>query len=200
MYKSFKRKKAKKLNIEGAQNAEESEDDDEEDRYTTRKCPLASILRPKYKHILTNQITENSISATKICGLGSLLFLEQVQSAYDAGNQAFFNQDGQLVIKNCFHAVLRQNTRMRHQMSAEFVHFVENVDEQFEWPNNRNFGNGTKDLIKQYVTNVTTNLKTHREDRLVNFLKLKVPAQHCSESNICLLAKGHYKCRKSSDF
>lgn len=36
------------------------------------------------------------------------------------------------------------------------------------------FGNARKDLMKTYTTNVTTNLDTHREKRLVNYFKLKV--------------------------
>lgn len=158
-------------------------EEEEKDRYTIRKCGLKGIIREEYREIIVNAITEKSIKATKICALASLLLLEQVQRAYDAGHQAFFNQCGQLVIKSCFHAVLQQNAHT-NQMPAEFRELAENLEDQyrFEWPENRHFGNGLKDLIKQYATNVKTNLKTHCKDRLVAYLKLII-FKHNTQSN-----------------
>lgn len=170
MFKSFKRKPKSKT-----ENGQSNEND--EDKYTTVKCGLRSIIRPKYRHLIINSIEEKSILSTKICALGSLLLLYKVQNAYDNGrlHREFFTQDGQIVIKECFDAVLVQNINGM-KMVQEFREFVENLDAQhhFEWPNNRNFGNGLKHLVKTYATNVYTNLKTHCEKRLINYLKLKV--------------------------
>lgn len=155
---------------------ENNEDDgeDENKAYTMIKCALATIIRPKYRSVLSDSIAAKSIMSTKICALASLLFLHKSQTAYDNGHQAFFNQDGYKVIKKCFHGVLQQNI-YSEMMPAPFREFVDNLHQQyrFQWPKNTSFGNGLGDQIKTYTTNVTTNLKTHCKKRLVQFLKLK---------------------------
>lgn len=61
-------------------------------------------------------------------------------------------------------------------MEPEFRRFVENLETEnrFSWPNNKYFGNLTKYLYDQYIDNVKTNLSTHAEKRLRNFLKMRV--------------------------
>lgn len=178
MWKS--RKKTKKFCQDG-QNAVGDDDDEEEEeknKYTSVKCGLRKLVRPQYREMIIQNIEAKSIMSTKICALASLLYLYKVQSAYDSGRlygREFFEQDGQIVIKECFEAVLVQNVN-GPKMVRVFRQFVENLDERypFEWPNNVQFGNGFKDLMKTYVTNTITNLKTHCENRLVNYLKLKI--------------------------
>lgn len=152
------------------------------------KCALATILQPPYKNSIMQIVADRSIMSTWICALGSLLFLYKVQRAYDDRDRPFFNQDGFAAINECFYGVLVQNVD-NDKMVPEFRAFVENLHEQyrFEWPNNVNFGNATGELIKTYATNVTTNLKTHAEKRLVQYLKLKV-FQHNTHRN-CMLFK-----------
>lgn len=146
---------------------DDAEDDD--DRFTTIKCPLKSIIRRKYREIIIRDISEKSVQSTYMCALGSLLFLNRVQQAFDDREAKFFEQIGEKVIKDCFHSVLQQNMN-------EFRGFIDNLDEgqRFYWPSNSYFGNATGDLIKTYCTNVTTNLNTHLKKRLREFLKLKV--------------------------
>lgn len=177
MWKS--RKKTEKSR-QGGQNVVADNDDEEEEKnkYTTVKSGLRKLVRPKYREMIIRNIEAKSIMSTKICALASLLYLYKVESAYDSGRlygREFFEQDGQIVIKECFEAVLVQNV-YGPKMVREFREFVENLDEryQFQWPNNVQFGNGFKDLLKTYVTNTITNLKTHCQNRLVNYLKLKI--------------------------
>lgn len=170
MWKSHKHKKKYK-------GDDDDDEEDEERKYTTVKCGLRNIVRPKYREAIIGTIEANSIMSTKICSLASLLFLYRVQSAYDKGrlHREFFAQDGQTVIKESFHAVLAQNANTT-KLEQEFWQLAEGVDDRFpfEWPRNKNFGNALKDLMKVYTTNVTTNLKTHCKKRLTEYLKLKV--------------------------
>lgn len=173
MWKSFKRKNEPKKTNDG-QNG--SDDEEDEIKYSTVKCTLKKVLRPAYRDIITQSITEKSLMSTNICALASLLFLYKVECAYDNGNLEFFEQNGEIVIKECFEGVLQQNINNNTKMAPEFRQFVENMDQRyvFQWPNNKSFGNGLKDLVKPYVTSVIANLKTHSKQRLVNYLKLKV--------------------------
>lgn len=176
MYKS--RKHAKKSNDDsGGQNDDDEDDKKEKNNYTTVKCGLRGILRPKYREMFVQYIEAKSIMSTRICALASLLFLFKVQTAYDKGriHRDFFEQNGHIVIKECFEAVLVQNVDSS-KMPQEFCEIADNLDElhRFQWPNNKTFGNAFKELIKTYQTNVTTNLKTHCKQRLVNYLKMKV--------------------------
>lgn len=49
---------------------------------TTIKCALKTIIRPEFEEKLIDKFTEMSFEATKICVLGSLLFL-LLQKAYE---------------------------------------------------------------------------------------------------------------------
>lgn len=174
MWNSRKRTKKNKDS-----NGDDNDDDEEEEdsKFTTVKCGLRGIVRPRYRNLIIARIEANSIMATEICSLASMLFLHKVQSAYDNGrlHYEFFDQDGQVVIKDCFYGVLAKYVNTT-KMAEDFREIAEGFDEQFPfpWPNNSNFGNGLKDLMKIYVTNVITNLKTHCKARLVQYLKLKV--------------------------
>ncbi|XP_055323050.1 uncharacterized protein LOC129578450 isoform X1 [Sitodiplosis mosellana] len=84
----------------------------------------------------------------------------------------------------CFQGVLRQNyTNDRMFMVPGFRQMVINIlGEWFPWQTNRFFGNTFKYLYEQYATNVKNNLKTHCEQRLRKFFKMR-----CYELNhMCL--------------
>ena len=53
------------------------------DEITTVKCALNTIIRPQFQEALVNKITDLSLQATSICVLGSLLFLFEVQKAFE---------------------------------------------------------------------------------------------------------------------
>lgn len=162
------------------------ENDDQVNKaITTTKCGLNKILRPAYRNQLKAAINQRSLMATRICALGSLLFLYKAQSAFDSHHNAFFDQFGFDVIKNCFYGVLIEYANST-AMPAGFRQFVEQLHPQyrFDWPNNDRFGhNGFEALYKTYTVNVMTNLETHAEKRLVEYLKLVVFKQntnpHC---------------------
>lgn len=152
--------------------------DDEEEEDTnmmTVKTGLKNILRPRFRNVLTKAISEKSIEATKLCSLASLLFLNKVQNAYDSNHEAFFRQNGENVIRDCFYAVLPKNLHT-DKMTHEFREIAQRLDEQHQisWPNTEHFGNAIKDLIDTYVTNVKTNLSTHSKKRLREYLRMKI--------------------------
>lgn len=171
------KKKATKEVEKGAQKNGYNCDDEEEEEdepITTVKTQLRKIIRPPYRNALIQAITEKALQATKICHLASLLFLTKVQEAYDLHNNEFFdktNAGGYNVIKGCFDAVVGTNVRS-DKMVEYFRVFAENV--QIDWPTNAGMGNATKDILKQYVDNVITNLKTHRKKRLREYLRAVV--------------------------
>lgn len=129
-YTQKKAKKAKRRLVD----SDEDSGEDEDDSYSTVKCGLLSIVRPPFRDILISDIEAKPIESTKICVLGSLLLLYKIQSAYDTGHRAFFEQDGATVIKDCFHGVLIQNVHSA-KMSPEFRHIFENLpDRRTNWP------------------------------------------------------------------
>lgn len=164
-----------KANEKQEKDDDDEEDDDEEEGKTTVKTQLRKIIRPQYRQTIIPAVIHNSIEATRICALGSLLFLWKVQAAFDDSHFDFFNQDGEKVIRECFFAVLQKNIRS-DKMNAEFRAFALSLsgEQRIAWPKNTHFGNGTNDLIKTYVTNVKTNLFTHRKKRLREYLKMKI--------------------------
>lgn len=140
------------------------------------KCTLNSILRKEYRDLMISAISERSVTATKISALGSLLFLNKVQRAFEENRNLFFDEnDGADIIRKCFQAVLRHNVR-KGMMDPEFRQFILNLPEEnrVDWPETNYLGNGINYLINTYVTNVENNLSTHAKKRLHEFLKMKV--------------------------
>lgn len=91
----------------------------------------------------------------------------------DDDDRAFFDQDGDAVIKGCFDAVHDGNHIT--MLPDRFRDFVLNaVSGVFQWPSTAIMGNAYSYLIEQYVTNVTTNLTTHCERRLKSFFRMRV--------------------------
>lgn len=127
-----------------AKYVEEQNEGGPKKRITTVKCGLASVLRPRYKDIIAQAITDRSLMATKITAIGSLLFLFKVETAFDSTDIAFFGQEGHKVIKECFQGVLMDNVATT-KMAPEFRQYVENLPHQYryEWPNNNGFGEYT---------------------------------------------------------
>lgn len=148
--------------------ARKETDDDDEKTFFTLKSGLRKI-------IIIAHIRHRSHEATKITHLGSLLFLNKIEVAFEEGNAAFFEQTGRDVIRECFMAVLNQH-KNGYRMIPAFRHFVENLnqDQQFEWPTNNYFGNIIGDLIDLFETNTKNNLITHAKKRLTSFLKLRI--------------------------
>lgn len=164
-----RRKKAPKLQPE-------EEEAEAKKGITTRKTGLRKLIRPAYRDAVIEFIAGRSIQAAKMCLTGSLLFLNQVQRAFDENDNTFFEQNGDDVIRECFMAVLIQNVRTSNTMIPEFREFVNDLDDdnKFAWANNNYFGNATGDLSDQYTTNVITNLRTHKLKRLKEYLKMVV--------------------------
>lgn len=138
------------------------------------KCKLASIVRREYRNTIVPLIGEKSVEATKICALGSLLFLNRAQAAFDTGSavSAFFDQRGEDVIRKCFQNVVH-NKRKRLVVPDEFGAYGDDLGD-FEWPSNAYFGNILAELCNGYCRNVTTNLNTHLKKRLREFLRMRV--------------------------
>lgn len=148
----------------------QDEENDENTNITTVKSGLRNVLKPKFRNVIMAAITEKSIEATKLCATASLLFLYQVQTAYDTKHIDFFRQIGENVIRDCFLGVIPKNFRTRN-IPYEFWEIAEN---EIDWPNTNHFGNGIKDLIDTYTTNVKTNLLTHGKKRLREYLRMKI--------------------------
>lgn len=93
------------------------------------KCKLASIVRRECRNTIGPLIGEKSVSATKICALGSLLFLNRAQAAFNGGSveSAFFDQRGEDVIRKCFQDVMH-NKRKRLVVPEEFKAYEEDLD------------------------------------------------------------------------
>ena len=112
---------------------------------------------------------------------------------------AFFAESGEDRIKVCFHQVLWRNikppdpTKKKQKykpsgknprgprpelppIDPEFKAIVEGLDDyhRIDWPNNNHFSNGLKHLHNQYSDNVVTNLTTHANKHITQYLKLKV--------------------------
>lgn len=145
--------------------------------------------------MILEAIRDKALLVTKICHLSSLLFLFKAQRAFEAYNITFFlkpnqrgkgveantngnaNDDpsGYDVIKGCFDAVLQTNINTA-KMEPEFRSFVDSLDDEnrFDWPNSNKMGNAMKDIVKQYVNSLKTNLYTHRKKRLREYLRIQV--------------------------
>ena len=61
-------------------------------------------------------------------------------------------------------------------IDPEFRAIVEGLDDyhRIDWPNRKDFGNVFKHLRNQYADNIVTNLTTHPDKHITNYLKLKV--------------------------
>lgn len=147
------------------------DEDDENDNITTVKSALRNLLKPKYRNTLMAAIAGKSIESTKLCAVASLVFLYKVQHAYDTNHIDFFRQNGDHVIRDCFLGAIPKNFRAR-QMPYKFWRMA--TDLGIDWPNTQNFGNGIKDLIDTYITNVKTNLSTHAKKRLREYLRMMI--------------------------
>lgn len=137
----------------------------------TIKCALRTIVRRPFQNIITNYISDKSIESSKICILGSLLFLEKVQRAFETNHFEFFNGDGEGIIKDCFYGILGKNINLPGYKTQEFRTMAGQL---FTWPENSYFGNAFGDLIDTYITNVKNNLNTHCKSRLTQYLKMRV--------------------------
>lgn len=171
-FRTTKAKKKVSPSLDAANNDDEDEEPD--NKITTVKVPLKNILRPNVRAVLTLAIKEKALQATKICHLASLLFLTKVQQAFDSGDVEFFtktNKQGFNVIKECFDAVV--GTAVNGVKMVDYFRvFAQNVN--INWPTSGGMGNATKDIVKQYGSNVTTNLKVHRKKRLREYLRVVV--------------------------
>lgn len=171
-----KRSRGTKSKFQVQVNAQDmTEEEEEDENITTVKTGLRNVLKPKFRNVFIKAIEEKSIEATKLCALGSLLFLYKVQEAYDTKHIDFFRENGEHVIRDCFLGVLPKNF-VKRNTPAEFRKMIDNLEEQYKivWPDTRNFGNAIKDLYQTYTTNVKNNLVTHAKKRLRQYLRMKI--------------------------
>lgn len=148
------------------------------------KISAKTAIREEYHNTIIPWIAQKSIESTKICELGSILFLNKVKEAHEASDWIFFDGDGAHIIQNCFYSVLRQN-KEGEGMLPEFRQIFENLDgeNRMPWPNNKHFGNIFNYLHHQYATNVITNLTTHAQKRLRNYLKVMAFEDNRAQGN-----------------
>lgn len=173
----------------------DTDNDDEEkeveSKYRARKVPLKSILKEcaeNENHPMLMSLYERSKTITEISSLASLLLLFNINEALDKGDKAYFEdkgvmhkgktyfKKGEQIIKQCFNAVLIQNANNDHMMPTKFFNWVITCcdKEQFQWPKrDTEFYNAFTYFYQMYTTNTQTNLKTHCEQRLRYFLKIK---------------------------
>ncbi|XP_031636340.1 uncharacterized protein LOC116349170 [Contarinia nasturtii] len=144
------------------------------------KVSAATAVKEEYHDIVLPWIAKKSIECTKICELASLLFLHKVKLANEeailTNNWKFFDEgDGIHIIEGCFFAVLRKY-KEENDMVPEFRDIVEALDgdNRFAWPNNDYFGNLMRYLFQQHARNAITNLTTHDDKRLREYLRLLV--------------------------
>ncbi|XP_031630192.1 uncharacterized protein LOC116345175 isoform X2 [Contarinia nasturtii] len=69
-------------------------------------------------------------------------------------------------------------------IDPEFKAIVEGLDEvhRFDWPSNKDFGNGLKHLCNQYIDNNVTNSQTHADKHITQYLKMKVFQMNTNEA------------------
>lgn len=158
----------------------DGDENEEEEKFFTVKTQLKSICQSDYSDIIIAAVTDYSNLSTRICALASLLFLNRCQRAFDDKHYAFFQLDGEKVIRECFLGVLTQHINGA-KMLPEFRQLAEELYEDFNWPNNELFGNGLYDLAKTYTTNVKNNLFVHRKKRLREYLRM-----HTYKMNQCI--------------
>lgn len=163
------RKRQRKVQVDVGESGKE---------IVTIKCLLRSVLRSKYRDLVTKFIEQRSIQATKMLHLGSLFFLNEVQLAFDQNRIEYFQCDGEMCIRECVRAVLNQNIN-QPGMNREFRILAE--ANGIIWPKNDYFGNATGDLIDVYITNEKNNLNMHCDKRLRNYLKLRVHQNNLNE-------------------
>ena len=142
------------------------------------KCKLKSIVRPEFRNLVKDWIGQKSISATKICDLGSMLFFSRAQAAFDDGIRTkHFDTSGEQEIRSCFFSV-SYNRQKAMTIPNEFQPFTQNMVRdgyrEIEWPKRDYFGNINNVLIETYSKNVQTNLNTHLVKRLREFLRMRV--------------------------
>ena len=92
----------------------------------------------------------------------------------DVDGDDFFDGDGDVVIANCFKAVLRQNVHNDNIMAETFRQWVvQFVSAAFQWPTNNRLGNAFNYLHEQYIDNVKTNIRTHYKKRLKLYFTMR---------------------------
>ncbi|RYE17060.1 MAG: hypothetical protein EOP45_16460 [Sphingobacteriaceae bacterium] len=155
-------------------------EDTDEQGILAIKLAAKTGIKHQYHDIMIPWLEKQSIESTKISELASLLFLNKVRLEYDrsiaSGDWRFFDDgDGYHIIESCFFAVLGKY-KDYEDMIPEFRDSFEAVDDEnrLAWPNNNYFGNNFKYLYQQYDRNVVTNLTTHAQSRLRQFLRLIV--------------------------
>lgn len=154
-------------------NGDEDEDEEEKKCFTV-KTQLKSICQPVYRDIIIAAVIDYSNLSTRICALASLLFLNRCQRAFDDKHYAFFQLNGEKVIRDCFLGVLEQHIN-GEKMLPEFRQLVNELyGINFIWPNNALFGNGLYDLAKTYTINVKNNVFVHRKKRLREYLRMHI--------------------------
>lgn len=92
----------------------------------------------------------------------------------DEDDAAFFDRDGDKVIKECFDAIHDDNHWNVRKMPDRFRDFVVNsVSAAFRWPSTDRMGHVFTYLWEQYACNVKTNLTTHCKNRLTKFFRMR---------------------------
>lgn len=150
------------------------------------KVGLNIIVRPQYQKIVSTFLEEKSIESTKICALASQYFLFVVKQKYNNADWDYFAtncENGEKVVEECFRNVLLQN---KENLDPDFRDFIETLDadNRFSWPRNQCFGNQLQYIYEQYATNVKTNLVTHCEKRIAQYLKLKAWQHNVENQNV----------------
>jgi hypothetical protein len=146
---------------------------------------LRELIRDEYRDQFVECLSKRSVMATKICVLASHLFLYRMKLCYETGSTSFHEDDGSDIIKRCFYAVLHKN-KEKENMGPEFRAFFEGLDAEHRtaWPNNDNFGNSFKYLIRMYVTNVENNLNTHAKARCRQYLRVRAMEFNFENENV----------------
>lgn len=149
--------------------------EEEKKNHIAIKSSLNAILRPEHANEVRRILFDRSVEMTKISSLASLLVLYKVNTAYDRGHANFFlAPDGKNRIYECFDAVTQEHIDklpQRFKNTMEWIHRNEPV--QFEWPRKHCLGNAFQYFREQYVTNLKTNLNTHGEKHLKDFLRIR---------------------------
>lgn len=163
---------------------DQTEEEKEKFDYRTIKLSLNSILKDEYAERLIYTFDYRCFMATRISALASLLLLYKVNFAVEREDEDFFmNKIGKDEIRNCFLAVTMEHI---DQLPDHFREMVENVQEEtpLPWPSKFQMGNAFNYLHYQYETNVTTNLTTHCETRIRNYLKMLCYNFNLDELNV----------------
>lgn len=136
------------------------------------KMTLNQVIRREHSASFRQRMLEKCMAATRFQCLASLLLLYKVNTAIDDLNDNFFEQNGKIVIRNCFMGINKDNVNNpMYGVPAEFRALVE--QKGITLPTRTAMSNSFTYMCELYTQNLQTNLRRWCYRRVRTFYRMK---------------------------